>query len=176
MYRQLFAALLIIAVSAPALAQDKPTKKGSVLIPSGLELSEEQKVVLQEAVTAEVERALQKCVATYPRPEFFAGLSVDYRLKKSGKLVGGYVGGAAPDPNLYVKDDAERTKLESEGALARLAVVNDRDLDRCMKKSTGKVETGLQRQSASLVAAFDVAWSGKKPKLTPTQFEIRKSD
>lgn len=175
MHRQLLTALLVVASATPALAQDNP-KKGSVLIPSELELTEEQRAALQQAVSKEVESALQKCVATYPRPEFFGSLAVDYRLKKSGRLTGGYIGGAAPDPNLYVKDDAERAKLESEGIFTRRVVVNDRDLERCMKKATGNVKTELQRYSASLTAAFDVAWSGGKPKLTATQFEITKAE
>lgn len=162
---------LIASTSASASAQES---EGAVIIPSRMELDDEQKVELQEKVETALAAALQKCVAKYPRPELFTTFSVRYDLKKSGDLRGGYIGGAAPDSNLYVKSDEEKAKLEEEGSFARLVVRSDRDLERCMSKSTRQLDSGLDRYSAEIDATYTVAWKAKKPSLTATTFEITK--
>lgn len=166
-----------LAVSTNAVAQEGEGEgkgKGEVIIPSELELTDQQKADLQKSIEIELASALKECVAIHPRPEFFTSLVVEYRLKKSGKLTGGYLGGAAPESSLYVKTDEERAKLEEEGAFARLVVRNDKDLERCMKKQTGKADSGLSRYSAAITGTFDIAWNGKTPKLTASQFEVKK--
>jgi hypothetical protein len=163
----------VIGVSNPAFAQ---SGESQVLIPSNLKLDEEQRKGLQTQITTEVTASLKKCIAKYPSPQYFTEVVAEYELKKSGKLVGGYIGGAAPDPNLYVKSPEERAKLEEAGAFTRRIVRNDRQLERCMKKATGGADSGLDRYSAKISATFSVAWEGKKPTVEAKTFEVAKAE
>ncbi len=157
--------------AAPATAQEK---KESVIIPSEMELSDEQRADLQKMVEKDVTDALSKCIGGYPRPEFFAKVFVEYTLRKTGQLRGGYIGGNAPDPNMYVASDEERAKQEEAGSFTRMVVRADKDLDKCMKKNTGKADTGLDRYSAKIAAEFEVKWSGKTPTVTAKTFDVAK--
>lgn len=174
------AILLATFTALPAFAQDGQSdgeaEEGSVFIPSNQTLDDEQKDELQKELAEEVTAALKKCVAKYPSPQNFTEVVTEYDLKKSGKLVGGYVGGAAPDPDLYVASEEERKKLEKEGAFTRKVVRNDRDLERCLKKATGRLDSGLDRYSAKISATFGVSWKGKTPTVEATTFDVKKSE
>ena len=177
MKRQTIAlALAIAGLSAgSAFAQEGESEDEAVIIPSRMELDDEQKAELQKKVEEDLAGALKKCVAEYPRPEFFTSVLLEYELRKSGDLRGGYVGGSAPDPNLYVKSDEERAKKEEEGEFTRMVVRNDRDLERCMKKETGGFDTGFDRFSATVSADITITWDAKKPTLEVTRFDVSKS-
>ncbi len=177
MRNTIFIAVVLAAAgfSSPTFAQDGEAEEGSVFIPSNQTLDDEQKADLQKKLTAEVTSALKKCVAKYPSPEHFTEVVTEYDLKKSGKLIGGYIGGAAPDPNLYVKSPEERAKLEEEGAFTRKVVSQDRDLERCLKKATGRIDSGLDRYSAKIAATFTVKWDGKTPTVEVATFQTTKT-
>lgn len=166
------AAITFVFGATDVSAQEE--EKGGVLIPSALELNEEQKADLRRVVEAELTDAVKTCVAGYPRPEFFTTVYAQYELKKSGRLNGGYIGGDAPDSNLYVASDEEREKLERAGSFTRLVVRSDKEVDRCLKKQTGKSDSGLSRYAAHIDGAFEVSWKGKVPKVTATKFDVEK--
>lgn len=166
----------LTALCVPAVAQETNGDDGeheSVLIPTGRTLEEDQLEELKGKVVAHLSKALEKCIATYPRPEFFDAVVVRYELRRSGDLRGGYIGGA-PSPGLYVKSDEERAKREKEGTFTRMVVRKDRDLERCMKRATRGFDTGLDRYSGTLNADFAIAWEGKSPTLTANTFEVKK--
>ena len=160
--------LTVVGVASPALAED------NVLIPSQMELNDEQKGELQELLDKKLSKVVKTCVGSYARPEFYTSLQVQFELRKSGELRGGYVPGGVVDSNMYVKSDDDKAKLEEEGSFTRLVVRNDRDLERCLKSGTRSFETKLNRYSATVNATFEVSWKGKEPALKSTAFEVVK--
>lgn len=172
----ILAALLALLLAPPAFAQDDDEEGGGeeVIKPSEMQFTPEQEADVKKLIAKEFEAALDKCVAKHPRPEFFTVAYAEYKLKKSGKLNGGYIGGSAPDPNLYVKSDEERAKLEDEGQFSRMVMQNDRDVEKCLKKATGDAKSDVKRMKAKLVVTFEVTWKGKKPTVTAAEFTVER--
>lgn len=176
----IFAALCAATLaSAPAAAED-PKKQDDkkdenvLLSPTERTLDDDDKKSIRETLNKQLAKVLESCVASYPRPEFFTTLSVQFDLRKSGDLRGGYVPSGAVDSNLYVASDEERSKLEEAGSFARLVVSSDRDLERCLKKGTREFGTEVSRASGRVSAVYTVKWKGKKAKLEATTFEVTK--
>lgn len=168
--------LLASTLSSSSAAEDGTGQQGGVLIPSRLELTDEQKQDLQTILNKKLTAAVNSCVGNLPRPEFFTSLSVRFELRKSGDLRGGYISGGAVDSNMYVASDEEMEKRKEDGSLARIVVRNDRDLDRCLNRETREFDTEFSRYSARIEATYAVVWNGKDPGLTATNFEITKTN
>lgn len=171
MKAKLILALTVLAVwgpTSPAAAED------NVLIPSQMELTDEQKSDLKDMLAKKVGDAVKECIAVHPRPEFFTSISLQFDLRKTGELRGGYLPGGAIDSAMYVKSDEERDKLKEEGAFARTVVRKDRDLNRCLKKATRSYDTKFDRISAHVDATYTVTWKGKTPSVEATTFEVKK--
>lgn len=157
-------------VAAVSLSMTGSAQEG--VMPATLELGDEQKAELKRTIEEELNAALKACVAGFPRPEYFTVVYTEYELKRSGRLTGGYIGGDTPDSNMYVESDEERSRREEDGSLARIVVRSDKQLDRCLKKETGNVDTGLNRYSGRISATYSVKWSGKSAKISATDFTV----
>ncbi len=170
--RQIVGMCACLLVGAPLSASAQDT----VLIPSQMELSEEQQKDLQAHVDKELLKVVTTCVGKYDRPEFYTSLSIGFELRKSGELRGSYVPAGVVDSNMFVKSDEERAKLEEAGSFARLVVSSDRDLERCMMKATREFSTKLDGYTAEVAATYSITWSGKKPTMTASEFLVTKKN
>lgn len=168
------AVALVLLFPAIAAGQEGGEDQ-AVIIPSQMELTDEQKADLQKLLHKKLQVVVKTCVGGYARPELFNKLTVQFQLRKSGDLRGGFVPAGVVESNMYVKSDEERAKLEEEGSFARMVVRNDRDLERCMKKGTREFKTEFSRIAATVDATYDVSWKASTPTLKESTFEVTKN-
>lgn len=160
-------------VIASAIALTATTASAQVVIPSENTLSDEQKDDLQNALNKAVTPIVKKCVGDFPRPQFFTQVMLQYDLRKSGELRGGYLPSIAIDSSLYSKTDEERDKLTADGSYARIVAAGDRDIERCLKMDTRTFDSKTSRVAAKVTIIYDVTWKGNTPTLKVQSYDVQ---